>query len=61
MIKHYLFDNYKNSLYYLLNGIFEVIPQEYFSIFTESELKTVLEGEKKIDVNDWQAQHGLHE
>lgn len=53
MIKHYLFDNYKNSLYYLLNGIFEVIPQEYFSIFTESELKTVLEGEKKIDVNDW--------
>lgn len=55
MTKHYLYDNYRNSLYYLLNGIFEVIPQDYFAIFTESELQQILEGEKTIDVADWRA------
>ena len=63
MLKHILFDNYKNEFYFLLKGIFEVIPQIYFSIFTESELATIIEGEKGIvflnescvviDVDDW--------
>lgn len=45
MLKHTAFDNYRNSFYFILKGIFEVIPQIFFSVFTESELKTVLEGE----------------
>lgn len=45
MLKHAVFDNYRNSFYFILKGIFEVIPQCFFSVFTESELKTVLEGE----------------
>ena len=55
MTKHYLYDNYRNSLYYLLNGIFVAIPQDYFAIFTESELQQILEGEKTISVADWRA------
>ena len=59
MLKHAVFDNYRNSFYFILKGIFEVIPQFFFSVFTESELKTVLEGEtgslkgnKSIDCSD---------
>ena len=47
ILKQTLYDNYKNSLYFLLQGLFEVIPQDYFSIFTEAELTTILEGEKR--------------
>lgn len=46
MMKHYLYDNYRNTLFFLLEGIFEVIPQEFFCIFSEEELAKVLEGEK---------------
>ena len=46
MMKHYLYDNYRNTLFFLLEGIFEVIPQEFFCIFSEEELTKVLEGEK---------------
>ena len=58
MLKHAVFDNYRNSFYFILKGIFEVIPQFFFSVFTESELRTVLEGEtgsfesKSIDCSD---------
>ena len=45
MLKHAVYDNYRNSFYFILKGIFEVIPQFFFSVFTESELRTVLEGE----------------
>lgn len=47
ILKQTLYDNYKNSLYFLLQGLFEVIPQDYFSIFTEAELTRILEGEKR--------------
>ena len=53
MIKHVLYDDYRNSLSFLLKGLFEVIPQEYLAIFSEQELKLILEGEPVIDVDDW--------
>ena len=53
----------------MLVGVFEVIPQEFLSIFTEDELTTMLEGEKsaflvgvsfiEIDVHDWR-QHTVY-
>ena len=47
LLRHYLFEDYRNTLSFLLDGLFEVIPQELFSIFTEEELAQVLEGEKR--------------
>ena len=47
LLRHYLFEDYRNTLSVLLDGLFEVIPQELFSIFTEEELTQVLEGEKR--------------
>ena len=51
MTKQALFDNYKNPLYFLLKGLFEVIPQQYLSIFTEEELSILLEGEQSTFIN----------
>lgn len=47
LLRHYLFEDYRNTLSFLLDGLFEVIPQELFSVFTEEELAQVLEGEKR--------------
>ena len=38
----------------LLEGIYEVIPREYFAIFNESELELLLCGSQEISMTQWQ-------
>jgi hypothetical protein len=40
--KYKLISSIKNQLKYILNGIFEIIPKNYFKIFNENELELIL-------------------
>eukprot|EP01080_Neovahlkampfia_damariscottae_P010861 gene10861-3479_t len=51
--KYKLIDSVRPQLEKLLDGLYEIIPKEYFTIFNEKEFELLLCGSPELNVEDW--------